>query len=252
MNDAAPAAGAGEFPYEPETGHPPTDLLPYLSRELRTRLTPVAAAIEGLTDATVAWTEEQRSQLLDVAQTALKQVGLLLRELDTAQATVIGAPAAHAQATALPELLDAAITDLGQGAQPPRTQLPPALPLLLGDPTILRLLLGSLLRHAHRREPSGPPDVRAVARDGLLVLRIGHGAPASDHYWQDDTGQGARRARPDDRKPPLSADLAVARGLAQLVRATLRTEQDAPDAAAIVELAVAPPASAHNKDVPAV
>lgn len=250
MNDTAPAAGAGEFPDEPETGHPPTDLLPYLSRELRTRLSPASAAIEGLTDATVAWTDEQRSELLDLAHTALKQVGLLLRELDAAQAAVIGASAAHTQATALPELLDAAITDLGQGAQPPRTQLPPALPLVLGDPTILRLLLGSLLRHAQRGEPSGPPDVRAAPRGSRLMLRIGQGAPASDH-WQDDNGQAARRARPHDRKPPLSADLAVARGLAQLIHATLRTEQDAPDAAAIVELAVAPPASAHNNDVPA-
>lgn len=251
MTHLGPTDGAGDVPGEPAPDRDPADLLPYLSRELRTRLAPVAAAIDGLADTTVAWTDEQRSQLLDVAQTALKQVRLLLQELDTAQATVLGGAPARAPATTLPQLLNAAITDLGHGARAPHNQLPRALPLVLGDPTILRLLLGSLLRYAHRGKPSGPPDVRAVARDGLLVLRIGHGAPASDH-WQDNKGQGARRARPDDRKPPLSADLAVARGLAQLVRATLHTEQDAPDAAAIVELVIAPLASSQPEDVQAV
>lgn len=218
----------------PPPGRLATELLDLVAAELRARVAPATAAVDGLRDAAVTWSDVDRRELLGVAQGSLQEVGLLLREVAALSARA--GPTGEAVPTgSVPGLLHAALADLGEGVQPPRTHLPGSLPPVAGDPALLRPVLVSLLRRAVRAAGPDGADVRAVRRGDRVLVRIGSSAPA-DRHWAGS----APRPLPGDRDRSLGPDLTVARALAQVLGGTLRTDGAGPGAATVLSLAVAP------------
>lgn len=231
-------------PTEPVSGQLATGLLGHVTRELRTRLASATAAVEGLRDPTVSWTDEERSELLGVAQGSLEEVAVLVRELSAVGARMGTPTRPSAQGSSLRDLLVAAVADLGQGAPRPRTRIPAALPPVLGDPLLLRLVLVSLLRHALRAADTPVPDVRAVCRGPRVLIRIASRAPAAGR-WSSRVRTPAPPI-PWDRDAALGPDLTVARGLAQLIGATLHAGEEGVEASTVLELPAGPAPAAPD------
>jgi two-component system sensor histidine kinase KdpD len=223
---------------DPPSGEPEAGWLSQVARELRGRVASAAAAVEGLRDPAVPWTEEQRRELLGVAHGSLAEVALLLRELAAvgAQTGTPQRPPLHG--TPVRELVTGAMTELGLGVHRPHTRLPASLPPVHGDPTLLRLVLASLLRHV-ARSTDAPPDIRAVRRDDRVLLRIGD-RPPDDRRWVLAVGLPAGPPA-WDRDTTLGPDLTVARGLARLLGGALRAgDARRRDGAVVLELPAAP------------
>lgn len=215
----------------------PVPLLRHVAHELRTRLAAATAAVEGLRDTTVDWTDDDRRELLAVAQTSLESIRLLLGELSAAGTSMglVGLtwPPGDA-ATPLRTLVAAGVADLGDGIPAPRTHLPESLPPVLGDPTVLRLVVVSVLRHAVRSSTARRLDVRAATRGDRVLVRFGPDAPRTSDWRQGAVARSGRL----DREKPLGADLSVARDLARLLGGSLREVQAGrgADPAIVVEL----------------
>jgi two-component system sensor histidine kinase KdpD len=218
----------------PPPGRLATELLDLVAAEVRARVAPATAAVDGLRDAAVDWSDVERRELLGVAQGSLQEVGLLLREVAALSARA-GPAGEAAPAGSVPALVHAALADLGEGVQPPRTHLPGSLPPVAGDPALLRLVLVSLLRRAVRTAGPAGADVRAARRGDRVLVRIGSSPPAG-RSWAD----GGTRPLPGDRDRSLGPDLTVARALAQVLGGTLRTDGEGAGAATVLTLAVAP------------
>src|SRR5690242_2518665 len=101
-----------------------TPVLEHVTLELRTRLAAATAAIEGLCDTSVDWTDDDRRELLAVAQASLEKIRLLLAELSAVGSALSVAPTSRAGGTPLRPLVDAALAELGEGISRPRTHLP--------------------------------------------------------------------------------------------------------------------------------
>jgi two-component system sensor histidine kinase KdpD len=212
--------------------------LPHVTHELRTRLAAATAAVEGLRDSTVAWTDDDRRELLSVAQSSLDQVRLLLSELSAAGTGLGLASTPGHRATPVPDILVAALADLGEGVLRPRTHLPAALPQVRGDPAVIRLLLVSVLRHTLRTTAGRRLDLRAVTRDDRVLLRVGGHAPLSGGWCRGHAPETGHV----DRDTGLGPDVSIARDLAELLGGTLRAVGDESDGdqAVVLELPAAP------------
>lgn len=207
-----------------------TPVLGRVTHELRTRLAAATAAVEGLRDTTVDWTDEDRRELLALAQTSLENIRLLLAELSAAGNGLSRMLTSRDGGTDLHPLVDAAVAELGEGVRQPRIDVPASLPPVLGDPAVLRLILVSLFRHALREPDVRRLDVRAAAAGHRVLLRAGVDGPVTDG-WRRDLPMPAGHA---DREPPLGADMSVARDLARLLGGTVRAADEARDDRAVV------------------
>lgn len=226
------------------TDDAPPPGLRHVTHELRARLAAATAAVEGLRDSTVTWTDEDRRELLSVAQSSLDQIRLLITELGAAGSGLGLTSIPQGSGTPLRPLLAAAVSDLGEGIRRPSTRLPSSLPPVLGDPAVVRLILVGVLRHTLREPDTRRLDVRAETRADRVVLRIGGEAPADDGWLTPCPTPSARA----DRLPPLGADVSVARDLAQLLGGTLRaaTERSG-DRALVLEFPSSSPQATRRR-----
>lgn len=221
----------------PPPAEPGAGWLGHVALELRSRVAAAVAAVQGLSDPTVRWDEEQRRELLSVAGGSLQDVTLLVQELATVGARTGFARDADPEGTPLRDLLGRATAELGQGRRP-STHVPASLPSVVGDPGLVGVVLASLLRHALRSADTPHPDVRAVCRDHRVLIRVS-GRPPSDRRW----AAGLRRALDPvawDQDVVVSPDLTVARGLARLLGGALHADPAGDDAAVVLDLPAAP------------
>lgn len=226
----------------------PAPGLRHVTHELRTRIAAATAAVDGLRDTTVAWTDDDRRDLLAVAQTSLEQVRLLLSELSAVGSGLGLVPMPPAGETPLAPLLAAAVVDLGAGVRPPRTHLPASLPAVRANPLVLRVVLASVLRSALREPGTRRLDIRAAIRGERVLLRVGHEAPATVGWRRHGTPEGGQV----DRQTPLGPDVSVARDLVRWFGGTLRAVDDERDGrrAVVLELAAVPVAVAGQPEEP--
>ncbi|GAA1784329.1 sensor histidine kinase KdpD [Actinomadura chokoriensis] len=224
-----------------------TALLNAVSHDLRTPLASAKAAVDSLTGTSIAWTDEERAELLDTARQSLDRLDRLvanLLDMSRLQAGVLGIAA---RPLALDEVVPRALDNLDDlGGGEASVRLDPALPEVSADPALLERVLVNLIANALRHSPPGEPVlITAGAIRDRVELRIadrGTGIPPGE---RERAFLPFQRLGDRDNHTGVGLGLALARGLTEAMGGALIPE-DTPGGGLtmIVSLPV------HRKEAP--
>jgi two-component system sensor histidine kinase KdpD len=201
-----------------------TALLAAVSHDLRTPLAGIKASITTLLDADLPLSEGDRLALLrDAADSADRLDALVANLLDLSRIQT-GAVRPRLEPTSLDEVLQRALRGIPDSAVDDETD--DALPLMLTDGGLLERCVANLVENGVRHSPPGCRVHLSAAAvpEGTLQLRIADNGPGVP---EDDR---ARMFLPFQRLGDVPAGsgvglgLAVARGLAEVVGATVEAE----------------------------
>jgi len=201
-----------------------TALLAAVSHDLRTPLAGIKASITTLEDPALQLSEADRGALLhDAADSADRLDSLVSNLLDLSRIQT-GAVRPRLEPTSLDEVLQRALRGVPDEAVDDETD--DTVPLVVTDAGLLERSVANLVENAVRHSPDGR-RVRlcaAVVPGGSLQLRIvdqGPGVPEDD---RDRMFQPFQRLGDVPAGNGVGLGLAVARGLAEAVGATLEAE----------------------------
>ncbi|GAA4240957.1 sensor histidine kinase KdpD [Actinomadura meridiana] len=207
-----------------------TALLNAVSHDLRTPLASAKAAVDSLATTSVAWTPDERAELLDTARQSLDRLDRLvanLLDMSRLQAGVLGIAARPiALDEAVPRALDdIGRDDIGDTRDAVTVRLDPRLPEVSADPALLERVLVNVISNALRHGPPGEPVlVTAGAIQDRVELRIadrGPGVPAAD---RERIFLPFQRLGDRDNHGGVGLGLALARGLTEAMGGELLPE----------------------------
>ncbi|MGV9305619.1 DUF4118 domain-containing protein [Nonomuraea sp. NPDC003727] len=199
-----------------------TALLAAVSHDLRTPLASAKAAVESLSNTAIAWTEEDRQELLATADESLAKLDRLvanLLDMSRLQAGVLGVD--H-QPVALEEVVPRAIDDLGPVRDRVEGDISVELPEIVADPTLLERVLVNLMTNAVRYSPQDAKVLITASGHGahveIRVIDRGPGVPADAH---DRIFLPFQRLGDRDNDTGVGLGLALSRGLTEAMGGTL-------------------------------
>ncbi|MGW4469937.1 DUF4118 domain-containing protein [Nonomuraea sp. NPDC004354] len=199
-----------------------TALLAAVSHDLRTPLASAKAAVESLSNTAIAWTEEDRQELLATADESLAKLDRLvanLLDMSRLQAGVLGVD--H-QPVALEEVVPRAIYDLGPVRDRVEGDISVELPEIVADPTLLERVLVNLMTNAVRYSPQDAKVLITASGHGahveIRVIDRGPGVPADAH---DRIFLPFQRLGDRDNDTGVGLGLALSRGLTEAMGGTL-------------------------------
>ena len=161
-----------------------TAVLRAVSHDLRTPLTAIRMAVEGLKNPEYQLSEGDRGQLLDTIQVETDRLTRLVSNLLDLSRLQAGAAMPVAELWPPEALVTQAIAALGHDADRVRIDVSPDLPPVRVDPTHAQRVLVNLIENALRySDPSEPILVRGTSTRQEVVLRVvdhGPGIAAGD------------------------------------------------------------------------
>jgi two-component system sensor histidine kinase KdpD len=225
-----------------------TALLNAVSHDLRTPLASAKAALDSLASADLAWTDEERAELLATAGESLDRLDRLVANLLDMSRLQAGALGIAVQPLAAEDVLARALDELGPGSRAIQLVLPDGLPEIFADPALLERVLVNVLGNALRYSPPGKPVlVSASALDGTVQIRIADRGPGIPPADRDRVFQPFQRLGDRDNDTGVGLGLALSRGLAEAMGGTLEPD-DTPGGGLTMTLTV--PASTAPANSP--
>lgn len=173
-----------------------TALLAAVGHDLRTPLAGIKASVSTLRQTDVAWSDEERRELLAAIEESADRLDAVIENLLDASRLEAGALSVHAVPVALDEVIAAVLLALPEARDVVTVDVPEDLPLVLADPGLLERVVANLLENAVRHG-GGPVEVSATAGDMSARIKIvdhGPGVPESqrERLFQpfERSGQG--------------------------------------------------------------
>ncbi|MCX4758601.1 ATP-binding protein [Kitasatospora purpeofusca] len=202
-----------------------TALLAAVSHDLRTPLAAALASVGSLRSPDVEFSEEDRDELLSMANDSLLRLTGLVDNLLDMSRLQAGALTLHLEAAHLDELLpramdsladpDAAVQPLDLGQAPP----------VLADPPLLERVLANLIANALRHNaPGAPVLVTASSHEDQVEIRIVDRGPGIAPEDRDRVFLPFQRLGDTDNTTGVGLGLALSRGLAEAMDGTLEVE----------------------------
>ncbi|MEU0435996.1 ATP-binding protein [Streptomyces sp. NPDC006290] len=205
-----------------------TALLRAVGHDLRTPLAAGWAAVTSLRSRDVEFSAEDRDELLATADESLARLNRLVDNLLDLSRLQAGALSLNLRATALEEVLPAALDSLPLDTPEVEVRDLEEVPPVLADPPLLERVIDNVVGNAARHTPPGSKLlVTASALAGRVELRVvdrGPGLPAGD---RDRLFEPFQRLGDNDNTTGLGLGLALSRGLAEAMDGTL-TPEDTP------------------------
>ncbi|MBW8799783.1 MAG: sensor histidine kinase KdpD [Streptomyces sp.] len=202
-----------------------TALLRAVGHDLRTPLAAGWAAVTSLRSREVEFSPEDRDELLATAEESMARLSRLVDNLLDLSRVEAGALTLNLRATALEEVLPAALADTPTAEVHGELE---NLPPLLADPSLLERVIANLVGNAARYSPPGRRVlVTASALAGRAELRIIDRGPGLPANGRDRLFEPFQRLGDTDNKTGLGLGLALARGLTEAMDGTL-TPEDTP------------------------
>ena len=201
-----------------------TALLAAVSHDLRTPLAGIKASVATLQDPTIDLPESDRAALLESAAEAADRLDSLLSNLLDLSRIQTGAVRPILEPVSLDEVLQRALRGLPEDAVHDETD--EHLPLVVTDAGLLERAVANLVENAVRHSPEGQP-VRlcaAVVPDQRMQLRIVDRGPGVAPDDRERMFKPFQRLGDVPAGSGVGLGLAVARGLAEAVGATLDAE----------------------------
>ncbi|MGB2952364.1 MAG: ATP-binding protein [Gaiellaceae bacterium] len=191
-----------------------TALLRAASHDLRSPLTAIRVASEGLESASLALSADDRSELLATIRLETKRLDRLVRNLLDLSRLEVGAAEPSPVLWTADGLVARALEELGVDSERVRVSLPEDLPPVRTDPAQIERVLVNLLENALKFSPDGEEvDLHVAREDGEVVFHVadgGEGVASRDLervFEPFETGPTPRRG--------TGLGLAIARGFAQ-------------------------------------
>ena len=227
-----------------------TAVLAALSHDLRTPLSTIKASISSLQDRTIAWTETDQTELLSAADSAADQLDALLANLLDLSRLETGVVTPIRRPVSVDEVVHRSL--IGIPGSRVRDTIPDDLPLIDTDAGLLERVIANITANAVRYAPDGT-SVRLLAGEitddrgrhvQIRVVDHGPGVPLAE---RDVMFAPFQRLGDVPGRSGIGLGLAVARGLAEAVNATVEVD-DTPGGGLtmIVTVPVAEPAEASQ------
>jgi two-component system sensor histidine kinase KdpD len=209
-----------------------TTLLSSLSHDLRTPLAGIRGAADTLRTAWDRLDVATRADLLRSIEDDTERMTHFLSNILDMTRLETGEIVPRALPLSLHDLVPAALSRV-PGAASAVQDLPPDLPLVVADPTLLEQVLVNVLDNCVKHGAGGPIMVSAIDVGDRIVLRIadrGPGIPPEDLPHVFDSFYRARRG--DRTQPGTGLGLAIARGLMEAMGGEITAQSPRPDAGA--------------------
>ncbi|WP_435864794.1 ATP-binding protein [Streptomyces umbrinus] len=201
-----------------------TALLRAVGHDLRTPLAAGWAAVSSLRSRDVEFSDEDRDELLATADESMARLNRLIENLLDLSRLQAGALTLDLRATALEEVLPAALADTPEVEVADLEEVP----AVLADPPLLERVIANLAGNAARHSPAGRKVLLAAsAHAGRVELRVvdrGPGLPSTD---RERLFEPFQRLGDTDNTTGLGLGLALSRGLTEAMNGTL-TPEDTP------------------------
>jgi two-component system, OmpR family, sensor histidine kinase KdpD len=200
-------------------------LLAAVSHDLRAPLAAAKAAVSGLRAGDARLTTDDRADLLAAAEESLDRLAHLTAGMLDMSRLQAGARAVFPRPADVGEIVAAALEALGPQPKPVLADIPSGLPEVMADPAIAERVIVNLAGNAVRYSPAAAPPLLTARTAGnqveLRVVDHGPGIPAADRkrVFQPFCRLGAI-----GDGTGVGLGLAVARGLAETIGATLEPE----------------------------
>jgi two-component system sensor histidine kinase KdpD len=203
-----------------------TALLAAVGHDLRTPLASAKAATTSLRSKDVAWSPEDREELVATADESLDRLAALVDNLLDMSRLQAGVLAVEQRPVALDEVVPRALDDLGLAAQGVRLDVRDDLPLVRADPGLLERVVANLVSNALRFSPTDhPPSVTGSALGRRVELRVIDRGPGIAPADLEQVFAPFQRLGDTDNTTGLGLGLALARGLTEAMDGTLTPEE---------------------------
>jgi two-component system sensor histidine kinase KdpD len=204
-----------------------TALLTAVSHDLRTPLASAKAAVASLRSSEVKWSEGERRELLETAESGLDRLTRLVENLLDMSRLQAGALSVFPRAVSVEEIAAVALDNVPGGTLV-GVDAPVDVPDALADAALLERVVANLVENALRYSPGeAPPRVAISAHGGRVETRVvdhGPGIPAAD---REHVFAPFQRLGDTDNTTGVGLGLALSRGLAEAMGGTL-TAEDTP------------------------
>jgi two-component system sensor histidine kinase KdpD len=191
-----------------------TAVLHAVSHDLRSPLTAIRAAGEGLESASLALDEADRADLLETIRLETARLDRLVANLLDLSRLEAGAARPQLELWAIDEVVGRALDALGADAIRVETAMPPEAPLVRVDATQIERVLVNVLENALKLSSAADPvELEVASADSEVIVRVrdhGPGLAQEDLeriFEPFEHGPGSRRG--------TGLGLAIARGFAQ-------------------------------------
>jgi two-component system, OmpR family, sensor histidine kinase KdpD len=204
-----------------------TAVLRAVSHDLRSPLTAIRTASEGLANPRFELTTEERADLFETIRVEIGRLERLVNNLLDLSRLEAGPALRKPELWTIDTLLGRALEQLGADADRVETRLASDLPPIRVDATHLERVLVNLLENALKfSSPTDPVKVSATAESGRVIVRVrdqGPGVAEADRsriFEAFERGSGAGRGS--------GLGLAIARGFAEANGGRVWVEPTAP------------------------
>lgn len=202
-----------------------TALLAAVSHDLRTPLASAMAAVESLRSHDVAFTDEDREELLAAAAESHERLHRLITNLLDMSRLQAGALGVATTSVGLEDAIPSALDELGEDGNRVSVQLPDDLPTAVADAGLLQRVLVNIIRNALRYSPPDrPPLITASDHDNRVELRVIDHGPGIPEDQRDRVFQPFQRLGDRSNDTGIGLGLALSRGLADAMGGSLEPE----------------------------
>jgi two-component system sensor histidine kinase KdpD len=200
-----------------------TAVLHSVSHDLRSPLTAIAAASDGI--ASPSLTAEEREELASIIQEEVRRLSRLVENLLDLSRLEAGAAEPRRDWTSVEEVIRVALEELAPGPDEFALSFDRDLPLVTADPAQLERAFVNVLENARHHSAGHPVSVRVRAVRERLIVRVvdrGPGIPPAqaervfEPFYRAGTAQGGHRGS--------GLGLSIARGFVEANGGTLRVE----------------------------
>ncbi len=200
-----------------------TAILRAVSHDLRSPLTAIRAATEGLENASLDLSEADRAALLATIDSEAKRLDRLVANLLDLSRLEVGAAEPRPELWTVEGLVGQALAELGPGAERVSVSLAADLPPIEVDGAQIELVLVNLLDNALKFSSAPDPvELHGESANGEVIVRVSDRGPGLSEVELERIFEPFEQGRAASRGTGLG--LAIARGFAQANGGRLRAE----------------------------
>ncbi|RPF29264.1 two-component system sensor histidine kinase KdpD [Streptomyces sp. Ag109_G2-6] len=203
-----------------------TALLAAVSHDLRTPLAGIKASVSSLRSADVAWSEDDRAELLEGIEDGADRLAALIGNLLDMSRLNTGTVVPLIRETGLDEVVPMALGGVPEDSV--ALDIPETLPMVAVDRGLLERAVANIVENAVKYSPEGRPvHVCASALASRVELRVVDRGPGVPDEAKSRIFEPFQRHGDAPRGAGVGLGLAVARGFTETIGGTL-TAEDTP------------------------